>query len=499
MGARISDADSVKDIIKSKLQNYKFIIVSNREPYIHSKKNSEVKCSIPAGGLTAALDPLMQACGGTWIAWGSGDADRDVVDDRNRVQIPPENPKYTLKRVWMTNDEVDNFYFGFANQTLWPLCHYVYQKPNFDASFWDTYEHVNELYAKAILEEIEGYDNVFLWVQDYHLALVPKLIRDSEKIAGKTVYIADFWHIPWPSWEIFSLSPWAKEILEGLLGNDIIGFHLSQYCYNFLENISKNLNLQVDYEKSYTEYKNRKIVIKPFPISIDFKAIDEFSRKKEVEDEMRRIRSEEFVPFPKIGVGVDRLDYTKGIIERFKAIDLLLNEHPEFIEKFVFVEAAAPSRVKVPAYKQLHDDIIALVDDINGKYQKNGWKPIMYLEEKLNYSTLLALYRTADLCIVSSLHDGMNLVAKEYIAANVDEKGVLVLSKFAGAAKELQPALIINPYDIQEFAGAIYQSLNMTIEERKERVSKSRRTVKEKNIYKWLEDFIIESTKDLSN
>jgi alpha,alpha-trehalose-phosphate synthase [UDP-forming] len=493
----MTDAESVKQIIESKLQNYKFINVSNREPYIHTKKNGDIKCNIPAGGLTAALDPLMQACGGTWIAWGSGDADKEVVDDKDRVQVPPDSPKYVLKRVWMTKDEVNKFYFGFANQTLWPICHYVYQKPVFDPSFWETYRHVNQLYAKAILEEIEGHENVFLWVQDYQLALVPELIRNSEKITGKNIVISDFWHIPWPSWEIFLLCPSAKEILKGLLGNDLIGFHLPQYCDNFLENISKILNFPVDYDKGNIEYDGRTIKVKPFPISVDFEAIDSASRKKEVEDEIKRIRSDEFVPFPYIGVGVDRLDYTKGIIERFNALDWLLEKKPDLQEKFVFVEAGAPSRGEVPAYQQLNRDIIELVDKINNKYEKNGWKPIIYLEKKLDYSTLLALYRTADLCIVSSLHDGMNLVAKEFLSANVDEKGVLILSKFAGAAKELEESLLINPYDIQEFAEAINQAITMSPEKRKESASSLRKIVKENNIYKWLQDFIMESTKNL--
>lgn len=497
MVTSIPDADSVRQIIRSKLGNYKFIIVSNREPYIHTKRGKDITCSTPAGGLTAALDPLMQACGGTWIAWGSGDADREVVDEKDRVQVPPDSPSYTLKRVWMTKDEVDKFYFGFANQALWPICHYVYQKPVFNPSFWETYSHVNKLFAKAILEEIEGHNDVFLWVQDYHLALVPELIRKSEKIAGKSVYIADFWHIPWPSWEIFSICPWAEEILKGLLGNDLIGFHLPQYCNNFLDNISKILNIPVDYESISAEYDDRIINVRPFPISVDFNAIDEASRKKEVEDEMRRICSHEFVPFPYIGVGVDRLDYTKGIIERFNAIDLLLEENPGLQEKFVFVEAGAPSRGEVPAYQQLNRDIIELVDKINNKHQKNDWKPIIYLEKKLNYSFLLALYRTADLCIVSSLHDGMNLVAKEFIAANVDEKGVLILSKFAGAAKELEAAILINPYDIKEFARAIDQALTMPPEKRKNDASSLRKIVKENNIYKWLQDFIMDGTKNL--
>jgi len=497
MTTDIITSESVREIFKSKLQNYKFVLVSNRAPYIHSRKGGDIKCSRPVGGLTAALDPMMQACGGTWIAWGSGDADEEVVDDRSCVQVPPEEPKYKLKRVWMTDEEVDRFYFGFANQALWPLCHYVYQKPVFDLSFWEGYKYSNGLFAKAILEEIEEHTNVFLWVQDYQLALVPELIRNSGKLDGKNILIADFWHIPWPSWEIFDMCPWSEEILKGLLGNDLIGFHIAPYCLNFLENIANILKIPVDYKRGTIDYEDRTLQIKPFPISVDFNAIDSFARRSEVEAEMKRVRSDEFALYPYIGVGVDRLDYTKGIIERFNAIDILLQEHSDLKEKFVFVEAAAPSREKVPAYQKLHDDIVALVEHINNKHQIGDWKPIMYMEINLKYDTLLALYRTADLCIVSSLHDGMNLVAKEHASANVDEKGALILSEFTGAAKEMGDSFLVNPNDIKQFADAIYQAIVMSPGERKKQASTLRNIVRENNIYKWLYDFITESAKGL--
>ncbi|MFQ6128327.1 MAG: trehalose-6-phosphate synthase [Thermoplasmata archaeon] len=484
---------------RSKLKDYQFLLVSNREPYIHKKVDDNIVCERPAGGLTAALDPLMRACGGTWIAWGSGDADKDVVDDKDRVGVPPESPKYALKRVWMTDEQVDKFYFGFANQALWPLCHYVYEKPVFDSTFWEGYEYSNELFSKAILEEIEKHDKIFLWVHDYHLALVPKLVRESSLAEEKDVVIADFWHIPWPSWEVFSICPWAAQILTGLLGNDLMGLHLPQHCSNFLESMRRILGLSISHEKGCVEHDDGTTAVRSFPISVDFDAIDAASRREEVEDQVRRIRSNEVAPFPYIGVGIDRLDYTKGIVERFKAIDYLLEKNTGLVGKFVFVEAAAPSRVEIPAYQQLREDIINFANRVNEKHEKDGWKPILYLEEKLQYDTLLAFYRTADICMVSSLHDGMNLVAKEFLSANVDEKGVLILSKFAGAAKELQDALLVNPYDVQEFAEAINTALTIAPDKRKALVSSLRKVVREKNIYQWLQDFIREGSRYLGN
>ncbi len=450
-----------------------------------------VKVKTPAGGLTAALDPLMQAVGGTWVAGGSGDADRENVDEHDRVRVPPQNPKYTLRRVWMSKNEVDKFYFGFSNQTLWPLCHTVFEKPVFDKSFWSGYVHSNRLFAQAVREEIGSAEKAFVWIQDYHLTLVPKMVRNGFPKKRKLV-LAHFWHIPWPTWNVFSYLPWAREILEGLLANDLIGFHIRNYCMNFLASTEKILGAKADYKNYTVEYNGHITHVKNFPISIDFETIDKLARRPEVKKEIKVVRAPQYIPYKYIGVGVDRIDYTKGIIERFRAIDRFLEKYPQYQNNFVFVEAGAPSRTRVPAYMELGERIRQLADEINWKYLRGYWKPLIYIEGKMDWKRLFALYRTADVCIVSPIHDGLNLVAKEFVAANVDCTGVLVLSKFAGATEELRDALFVNPYDIEGFADAIKTALEMPMEERKRRMKNLRRHVAENDVYRWLADFITE-------
>lgn len=488
--------EDAQKLIKSKLKGYKFIMVSNREPYIHMHTPEGIRCKTPTGGLTAALDPLMQACRGTWIAGGSGDADRENVDRHDRALVPPDNPRYTLRRVWMSKDEVDKYYFGLSNQTLWPLCHNVFHKPIFDKSFWDGYKHSNKLFAKAVLDEVNG-KKAFVWFQDYHLALAPRMVKRSKTLKKKIVS-AHFWHIPWPSWDTFMKCPWAGEILEGLVANDLIGFHLKRYCVNFLASVERALGAQVDYKGSTVKYDDRTILVRPFPISIDFDSIDRAAKKASVKREIKHIRSPNYIPYKFIGVGVDRLDYTKGIPERLRAIDRFLEKYPEYQNNFVYIEAGAPSRRRIPAYMKLGEEITELVEKINWKYQRGYWKPIMYIEGKLEYDKLLALYRTANVCIVSSLQDGMNLVAKEFVAANVDCNGALVLSRFAGATEELEGAIIINPYDIEGFADAIKNALEMGDKERRKKMENFRDVVRKNNVYKWLGDFISEAAKTVS-
>jgi trehalose 6-phosphate synthase len=490
-------AHDVQKLVKSKLKGYKFLVVSNREPYLHMHTPEGVRVKTPAGGLTAALDPLMQATGGTWVAGGSGDADRENVDKHNRCRVPPDNPKYTLKRVWMSKDEVDKFYFGFSNQTLWPLCHNVFQEPVFKKSFWDGYKHSNALYSKAVEEETKGIGKAFIWFHDYHLALTPKMVRERSPKMRKLI-LAHFWHIPWPTWETFTLLPWAKEVLDGMLANDLIGFHLPRYCLNFLASVEKVVGAKVDYRRFDVRYRGRTVRVRPFPISIDFDVIDKRARKPDVRREMKRVRAPQYIPYKYIAVGVDRLDYTKGIIERFHAIDRFLEKYPEYQNKFVFVEAVALGRTRIPAYAELREKITKAAETVNWKYLRGYWKPIIYLEEKLSPARLFALYRTADVCIVSPLQDGMNLVAKEFIAANVDCNGVLILSKFAGATEELEDAIDVNPYDVEGFADAIKNSLEMSPAEKRKRMKNLRNNVKQNNVYKWLADFIHEAAKFVS-
>ncbi len=488
-----STGKDVQQLVKSKIKGYKFLVVSNREPYIHMHTPDGVKIKTPAGGLTAALDPLMQACGGTWVAGGSGDADRENVDMHNRCKVPPKNPKYVLKRVWMSKEEVDRYYFGFANQTLWPLCHNVFQKPVFDKLFWDGYKHSNKLFADAVKEEITGAEKAFIWFHDYHLALLPKMVRNNAR--KKRLVLTHFWHIPWPTWNKFMLLPWGKELLEGMLANDLIGFHLHGYCVNFLASVEKTLKAKVDYEAATVKYNGRTIWVRHFPISVDFNAIDKRAKKPDVRREIKHVRAPQYIPYKHIGVGVDRIDYTKGIIERFRAIDKFLEKYPEYQNKFVFVEAGAPSRTRIPAYMELNEEISKTADEINWKYLRGYWKPIIYIQEKLPPDRLFALYRTADVCIVSPIQDGMNLVAKEFIAANVDCTGALILSKFAGATEELKDAIVVNPYDVERFADAIKDAIEMSPKEKQRRMKNLRKKVRENNVFKWLADFICEAAK----
>jgi trehalose 6-phosphate synthase len=468
------------------LGNATLIVVSNREPYIHDFTSSGVKLYKTPGGLVAALDPVMQALNGTWIAWGTGDADKLTVDAHDKIRVPPDEPQYTLRRVWLTKEEEENYYLGFANQTLWPLCHIVYQRPVFDKTFWETYKKVNRRFADVIIEELEEWDRAFVWVQDYHLALCPRYIKD----ARPDVVVGHFWHIPWPNPEAFRICPWKREILDGLLAADLIGFHLKYHCENFLDTVALELETKSDYDKTVVTYQTATTKIGSFPISVDFDNISARAKSERVQEEMQRIKTMFEVPFKYIVLSVDRIDYTKGIIERFEAIDKFLEQCPEYQKQIIFVNVFGLSRMHIPIYKELLKNIESIAEDINWKYRTDHWYPIIILKDISTYPTQLAFYRMADLCLLTPLHDGMNMVAKEFVAANVDMKGILVLSQFTGASRELIDAIIINPYDISATANAIEFALKMPRKEREKRTQRLREHVEEYNVYKWVNDFI---------
>lgn len=480
---------TVNDLVARKLKGFSIIAVSNREPYTHVHTDNVIKCKTPAGGLTAALDPVMQACHGVWIAHGSGDADREVVNQENRVRVPEENPQYYLKRVWLTKKQVDGFYLGFSNQAFWPLCHALsYQRPIFNFSQWEYYKEVNQIYADACIEEINKNKKSLVFLQDYHLALAPKMIKDAK--ANEHI-LTQFWHIPWPPQETFNICPWKEEIIEGMLANDLFGFHIQSYCKNFLDTAAKVLGADVNYKKSVIKYNGHKTFVKPFPISIDYEVMNNRAKTPAVDKEIENIKSK--WPYEFLAVGVDRVDYTKGIPERLMAIDRFLEKYPEFQKRFVYVSAAAISRESIEAYKEINERIEKLVEEINEKYSTDNWQPIIYLKEKLNPDYLSGLYRRADVCIVSPVHDGMNLVTKEFIANQTDLNGVLILSPFTGAAKELYEALIVNPYDTETFADMIKKSLE--VNDKKERMQRLREQVKTNNIFKWIGDIFSEVAK----
>jgi alpha,alpha-trehalose-phosphate synthase [UDP-forming] len=471
----------LQDLIAEKMTGYKFIVVANREPFIHRYAGDKIEVIRPASGMASALDPIMDASGGTWIAHGSGDADRDTVDDKDRVAVPPDDPMYTLRRVWLTKEQEQGFYYGLSNEALWPLCHVVFTPPVFRQTDWDEYKRVNELYAKAVLEEA-GDAPTFVFIQDFHFCLLPRLLRQA---GNKKLIVAQFWHVPWPNREVFRAFPWKEELLDGLLGNDLLGFHIRHHCQNFLDTVDRQLECRIDQEKFEIARGGRATMIRPFPISIDYADHEAQATSPEVDAAMVKWRKKLGRRAEVIGVGIERLDYTKGIPERMRAIDQLLEKRPELVKKFVFVQVAVPSRSHVPAYQRLDAEVDALVDKINFKWQAGGWKPIVYLKEHQEPADMMALHRLARVCLVTALHDGMNLVAKEFVASRQDDDGVLVLSQFTGSARELSDALLVNPFAVHEIADAIGTAIDMPADERARRMQRMREQVRTNNIYRW--------------
>ena len=475
------------DLVKEKLGDYLFIVVSNREPYIHSYQDKNtIVYRMPPSGLTVALNPVMQACGGTWIAHGSGDADRKVVDKSGKLAVPPENPKYTLKRLWLTAEQQERYYSGFSNEALWPLCHIVYTRPIFNEADWKTYYKVNALFADSILEEV-GDKKAFVFIQDYHLSLVARMLKER----NSNIVTAHFWHIPWPNPEAFRICPWQKEIVEGLLGNDLLGFHVNYHGNNFLETVSRTLEALVDPVQQTITYQGRKTIISSFPISIDLEKMSLDAQHDSIKSEIKALKKRFGLTGDEIiGIGIDRFDYTKGIPDRLRAIECFLKNYPQYLGRFVFIQAGIGSREHIKAYRSVNHEIDGLVQRINQKYAMGYHKPVICLRENFSQLSLLALRRMSHFCIVSSLHDGMNLVAKEYVASRYDGKGVLILSRFTGAARELIDAVLINPYATDEFAEAIKTAVKMPVEEQQLRMNRMREVVRENNIYKWAADII---------
>lgn len=467
-------------LVAAKFVNTRFVVASNREPYIHAFDGRSILWNKPASGMTTALDPVMQVLGGVWVASANGNADQEVSDADGRLPVPPNDPSYTLRRLWLSKDQEEKYYYGFSNGALWPLCHTVYVRPTFDAEDWKVYEEVNSLFADAILEEIGGKE-AFVFLQDFHLALVPRLLKE----AGANVTVAHFWHIPWPTSDVFQTCPWANQILEGLLGNDLFGFHTRYHCNNFLETVDKTLECRVDYGNYSVTRGEHQTLVRPFPISVDFEAISQGVTSPPVQRERARLRTELNLRADHIGLGVDRLDYTKGIPERLRAIDRFLILYPEYKGRFTFIQVAVPSRSQIKEYQELDNQVQYLVEEINWRHGMGSWRPIIYLRRYFSSTPLWALYSLADLCIVSSLHDGMNLVAKEYIAARPEADGVLILSKFTGAAYDLTGPVLVNPYDTEQFAQAIAEALKMTASEQTQRMQRMRVYLQENDIYRW--------------
>jgi len=482
--------EALRDILREDLKGEEILIVSNREPYIHVHGNAAIEVRRPASGLVTALEPVMRACSGTWIAHGSGDADVETVDAADRVMVPPDKPAYTIRRIWLTEEEEAGYYYGFSNEGLWPLCHIAHTRPVFRASDWEQYRIVNRRFAEAIVKESHT-ENPIVLVQDYHLALLPRMVR--EQLPNAT--IITFWHIPWPNPEAFGICPWRDQILDGLLGSSILGFHTQFHCNNFFDTVDRYLEARVSRESFSISYGGEQTEVHRYPISIEWPP-EALAAQAPVAECRARIRSElKLAPDVCIGIGVDRLDYTKGILERFAAIERLLELESHWRGRFAFVQIAAPSRSSLDEYRSLEVRVRATAARINERFGTPDCQPILLKIEHHDTDLVYAYYRAADLCFVSSLHDGMNLVAKEYVAAHDDERGALILSQFTGAARELPEALIVNPYDTEQCAAALRVALTMPPDEQRERMRSMRRRIQEFNVYRWAGRMLLDAAR----
>jgi len=476
IGQTLWTEERLKQFAKMQLGERPLIVVSNREPISHVWKDGTIQVVTPASGLVTAMDPVMRACGGIWVAQASGDADRETADDRGRLRIPPDDPRFTLKRVWLTPEEEAGYYYGFANEGLWPLCHIVHNRPLFRPEDWAQYRAVNEKFAAAVLEEIAGIESPMVLIQDYHFALLPGLIKRERPDARTAI----FWHIPWPNFEAFSICPWQDELLLGMLGADLIGFHTQYYCNNFLDTVDRAIEARIDWERFSVTRGQHVTSVKPFPISVAPGFVDNPPTTSR-----QALLASLDTPAEFLGVGVERLDYTKGLPERFRSLGRFFERFPEYRERVVFVQLAAPSRSTIPRYQALEAEVDAAIQEVNAAYQTNRWRPILYLKRHHEHRDIWPFYRHADFCMVTSLHDGMNLVAKEFISVRDDEDGALILSQFAGAAAELRDAILVNPYDMDGMAEAIRAAVSMSPDERRARMGRMRQAVREHNIYRW--------------
>jgi trehalose 6-phosphate synthase/phosphatase len=482
---------ALQHVVRDQLHSPQIVVVSHREPYVHEyDEGGAIGVQIPASGMVTALEPVMRACSGTWVAHGSGGADRAVVDRFDRVRVPPGDPTYTLRRVWLTDAEEEGFYYGFSNEGIWPLCHLAYVRPAFRGDDWLVYQSVNRRFAEVVAREARSEDPLIL-IQDYHFALLPGQLRPRRPRST----IALFWHIPWPNAETFGLCPWKQELLSNLLMADILGFHTLYHCQNFLSSVDRFIECQIDQERMTVALQGHVCHVSPYPISIEWPP-RWLASSPPVESCRRNVRQRYGIgEHALLALGVERWDFTKGVIERFHALELLLEQQQGLRGQLTLLQIAAPSRSKLPAYQSLQQATLSEAERINGRFGRTDWKPIVLVGKQQRPEQVFELYRAADFCVVNSLHDGMNLVAKEFVAARDDEDGVLILSTFAGASRELLEALLVNPFDITETAAAMRRAIEMPLEQRRERMRLMRRTVQENNVYRWAGRMLVDAAR----
>jgi trehalose 6-phosphate synthase len=486
---RVVSAASLRRSLQALHGGESIVVLANREPFRHERAaDARLDVRRSSGGLVTALEPIVRACSGVWVAHGAGTADRAVVDARDGVAVPPANPRYRLRRVWLDADEERGYYFGFANEGLWPLCHRTAVLPIYRSADFAQYQIVNARFAAAACEEATSHRPLML-VQDYHLALAPAAIRDRLPLST----IVAFWHIPWPDPVVFASCPWARRLLRGLLGSTIVGFQTADDCANFLDCVDAMVDADVDRSRGIVTHAGRSTAVRAYPISVEWPS--PWTRDAPTIDDCRtRVRQELGVAADaQLVVGVDRLDYTKGLAEKFRAVERLLVSCPEMRGRFVFVQIAEPSRESLQPYRELRTTLHATVENINARFGARSYQPLILREARHEPPEVYRLFRAADVCYVGSLHDGMNLVAKEFVAARDDERGVLVLSQFAGAARELAPAIIVNPYAIESCARALRLALHMPVEEQCVRMRAMRATVARNNAYTWATAMLVDA------
>ncbi len=487
-GEAIWTAQRLEVQVHSKLGDSPLFVVSNREPYLHKHEGKNIVVVVPASGVVTALEPVLQAANGTWIAHGSADADRETVDAHDRLRVPPDDPRYTLRRVWLSEEEENGYYYGFANEGLWPLCHIAHTRPIFRSSDWEYYQKVNRKFADAALAGDGRYENPVVLVQDYHFALLPRMIKEKRPDARVSI----FWHIPWPNAEAFAICPWQSELLDGLLGADLIGFHVQSHCNNFLQTVDRALESQINWEHFTAKRNDHITMVRPYPISVDFA---KFTSASSVQFRQRAGAGSAAARTWHRGHLHGSWRGPRGLHQGNSGAlpgdrAFVRDVSRRIAKQFMFVQIGAPSRTHIKRYHDFLQEVEAEAERINRRFQTANWKPIVFLNRQHSHQEIETYYRAADLCLVTSLHDGMNLVAKEFIAARHDEDGVLILSRFTGAARELRDALIVNPYDIDQTAEAIRAALEMDPEDRKQRMQRMRKLVREHNVYRWAADLI---------
>jgi trehalose 6-phosphate synthase len=482
--ASLWTAERLHVSLRNKLQEKPLFVVSNREPYMHvfNERDKSISVIVPASGVVTALEPVLRACNGTWIANGSGSADREVVDAYDRLRVPPDRPSYTLRRVWLSDEEDKGYYEGFSNEGLWPLCHIAHTRPIFRPEDWLQYQKINRRFADAVLQEMEGTESPILLAQDYHFALLPRMVKEARPDAR----VAIFWHIPWPNPEVFGICPWQRELVDGLLGADLIGFQIQSHCNNFLETVDRALEALTEWDRFAVNRQGHVTRVRPYPISVAFPENSHAANEsRSAGAERAALCAENGIEASLLGVGVDRVDYTKGILERFRGIERFFELNPAYQQRFTFVQIGAPSRTDIERYKSFLAEVSGEAERVNSRFQTSRWKPILFLKKHHSHEEIARYYHAASFCMVTSLHDGMNLVAKEFVASREDERGTLILSTFAGAAHDLSDALLVNPYDVSQLADSIHRALEMPEEEQAMRMQRMRHGVRERNIYRW--------------